>query len=100
MLPSQYLEIGWTQGNYAIDELGLEVPLNSNKACAWCLAGAISASYHDGTLDKNIVIKFNRAIFETIDQDFSTWNDNENRTQQEIIDLVKEVEQELSLFVK
>ncbi len=99
MLPSQYLEKGWIQGNFAINKSGLPVSSNSDGACAWCLSGALNASYHDGTLDRNIATIFCSMIVEKTDNDFVDWNDNKDRTQQQVIDLAKEIEQELGLSV-
>ncbi len=99
MLPSQYLEKGWTQRNYAINKSGLPVSLHRDGACAWCLSGALNASHRDGTLTRYDIVKIYSIITEKIYEDPMLWNDDANRTQEEVVNIIKEIEQELGLVV-
>lgn len=72
------LKQGWTQHVMARDSDGNETNPISNKAVCWCLLGAIYKV--GGHTSEAIHYKVTN---------IAAWNDNPNRTVEEVIDLVE-----------
>lgn len=75
----------WCQGASARSATGRAVKVDSPRAVAWCLGGALELCYHhDMRPDKKLskVIKTNL---------FSNWNDDPKRKFSEVKRLVKEL---------
>ncbi len=90
MLPSEYLEQGWCQGNYANTGGNPE----SGKAISWCLSGAAWKAF--GYNDQRR-LRFQDAIMELVGYSFTTWNDDPDRTQEEVVAVAKLAEIKLGL---
>ncbi len=98
MLPSQYLEKGWAQHSEAVNNKGKPVRFFDTNACAWCITGAIYASVRcsksiDETIEQTIFV----TIFEKLQCNVVMWNDYIASSQQQAIDLMKDIEKELNL---
>ena len=71
MKPSDYIEKGWTQGTYAIDELGNDVgTTGKGVAVAWCAMGAIHEAYKSDR--EKVTEVFDRLSFELL-QESPSW---------------------------
>ena len=88
----QHLLKGWNQGQYSRNSLGTGESLLSEKACSFCLSGAVrlasinwlvSPSPVGQLLGQAIGIKYKRNRCATI-----CWNDEAGRTKQDMIDLL------------
>ena len=94
MLPSQYLEKGWTQNTFARDAYDMKVDEQSSEAVSWCMAGAVEVLY------RNNIDKCNQ-IYEEIENitgvGVEEYNDAPNRTKNEVISCMKTVESNLKL---
>ncbi len=97
MLPSQYLEKGWTQGSFAIDINGALVSVRSTNAVCWCLTGAIEASYRHLNYNEIIIYSITEEIKKITGAKTVIWNDTKGRTQEEVVKLMKQVESNLGL---
>ena len=67
----------WTQGNIAEDKAGNWVSATSQKACRWCLLGAIIRVHGYGTC---IPDKLGMP-----EEDLTVWNDKKGRTHAEVL---------------
>ena len=81
---------GWTQKVYARDERGYSVPPSELVAKSWCLLGAISVvamswgpKYYSSTFGKLVE---NLELNGTVNK----WNDHPDRTQGEVVALLRE----------
>ena len=77
----------WTQGASARDKDGEPVDYNSIHAHKWCLLGAISKVV-DGEAYQE-TLKINKIWDIIYAESISIWNDEDNRTVEEVIDLAK-----------
>lgn len=95
-LPSHYVRFGWTQGVCARNSEGEEVDVDSPEACCWCILGAVGIA-----ADKNESI--NQQAFTSYFMKkwggISVWNDNPNRTKEEVVALLEEAERALGYRV-
>jgi len=73
----------WTKGFYAKDKDGAAIGVQNEKACSFCLDGALSRCYGpDGTYHKirlradEVIRKMTRGIFSNV----VFWNDYNRRT--------------------
>ena len=71
--------MGWTQGVYARDANGLEVPARDSRAVCWCAMGAIDA-VTGADPDPGCAIVALSAIVDEIPD----WNDATERTAEEV----------------
>ena len=73
----------WTKGTYAKNHLGNNVLYTDEKACQWCLSGAIQKCYPNnyGTITKKVEAQ--------IGSDILNWNDKPQRFFQEVQSLVE-----------
>ncbi len=109
MLPSQYIETGWTQYVYARNISNEPVFFRSSESCSWCLEGAINAYYyHKYDINKLSRIELDNflkeennyrslVLYKIAPVFFDLWNDAPERTKEEVVQLLKEVEKELEL---
>ena len=109
MKPSDILERGWCQDAAALDANGDKCYPAVIEAVAFCFAGAISRAFHRHELGDEMFMRYlgvaERLIAERYleedapdwDSDISNWNDNPKRTQGEVVNLARDVEQELGL---
>jgi hypothetical protein len=94
MKPSDYLKKGWCQGVLAKDAKGRNAGLFHSPPVAWCITGAMNASFKE--LSKRA--RFYKLCQKLINYDVvSTWNDTTGRTQAEVIALAEEVEKRMGL---
>lgn len=114
-LPSEFLQDGWCQGSNAMDMDGIPVSANSSAACQWCIEGAVQAAGLNVGNQKIIRDQFSQEA--DIDTEFWThlteliqyeeilnkertyipyqWNDQSERTQDEVISMTKQVERQM-----
>lgn len=90
------LERGWCQHTSAVDSLGNAVNVDSEYAVAWCLGGAVSATWwgFDPQSCKEHIYEqamesIDREVEEAGYESFTRFNDKAGRTQGEVIDLAK-----------
>ena len=96
LLPSEVVEQGWTKRVSARDPNGSMVNPFSPIARCWCAGAAIEYAFRDKTTIKynyinNILLKI--GPYHTV----VSWNDSPDRTKQEVIQLLQEVEKEMNL---
>lgn len=87
------IEKGWTQGVFARDFNDKAILLRdaSDKACSWCLSGAIyaaSGSFHEGAT--KLLQKVTRT------QNLATYNDAANRTKSQVLAVIDKAIEEAS----
>lgn len=84
----------WTQGEGARDENGVPVYYNAKNAVCWCLMGALAKCYGSLTPDWYAAVdKVNDALTQKHKNILVIkWNDDPNRTWQEVHDLLKELD--------
>ena len=92
MRPSDYLKRGWCQGAEARNAAGEDVDEFIGDPVSWCPIGATFAAYPgmDGYATRE-------ALFGAIDRmlkddEVSNWNDDPDRTQEEVVAFMLEVE--------
>ncbi len=101
MLPSEILERGWCQQIRARDKDGFQVDIESSDAVSFCLSGSIDLSFISGVISVTNRRQLLDAISNKTDEmGFMTYvhyNDATKRTQQEVVELVKNAEQSIGL---
>ena len=95
MLPSKYLEQGWTQNKLAVDQNDRQVEPLSPKAIRWSLRGAILASVKDESIDLEL---YNKGLVLFINAHTDTWNNSQYRQKEEVITIAKQVEAWIDKF--
>ena len=99
------VKAGWTQGRYAAAKDNVTCNPLSMEACKWCSTGAIMSvigydpslggSYDYGTAKLTDVlhdhVKFLEEFDPRLDGCLWKWNDHEDRTQEDVIQLFTEV---------
>ncbi len=80
------IQKGWTQNVYARDANGRMVPYGGPGAVCWCLSGAL----HTVTLGNPNVrfMEAHAAIKAVIGWPMAPWNDQPERTQQDVLDAI------------
>jgi hypothetical protein len=68
---------GWTKGLYAVDEDGEAVAVHSDRACAFCLIGALAR-----VMDQDPSSVHHEAFPRT---SITVWNDRMDRTRDEVV---------------
>ena len=96
MLPSQYIERGWTQGTFARDQNGAPVNEYDSSAVCWCASGAISRAFPE-SYDLSIQRQLSDAIEHITRKQIVIWNDNAKTTKEQVISVVKEAEQKINV---
>ena len=97
MLPSQYLEKGWTKKVLAITNTSKSTMPDDPDASAWCMHGALIASYKSGTITELEQKRIRWKLWCKTLIRLDAWNDYCASSQKEVITLMKEVEEELNL---
>ena len=80
------VEKGWTQGALARDQYGVEVPCDSPTAVCWCLSGALDLASWEVRVNHWMKLTSYFKLYEAI----SVWNDRPDRTQEEVVKLLKD----------
>jgi len=110
-LPSDLLKKGWVQLKYAVDKDGAMVRIGSEEATKWCLSGALFSCPTLANLVENEDELSPSLVLTDLGQEYqdtlrrlcplgnwpTKWNDDERRTQAEVVALAEEVEQALGL---
>ncbi len=101
MLPSQYIELGWCQNCLAIDKNFQPVKPDSPDAKAWCLIGAVDASYISKGITHKQFMSLRIVIRNILNDDYiykiSSYNDDVDRSKEQVLDLVKQAEKSIGL---
>ena len=98
MLPSKYIEQGWTQDTFARDENDNETPMYSSKATKWCFVSAVKKAYFDSSLTNTQLFKYLQLTEELTETKPDIYNDDPERTQKEVVELMKTIEQKINLL--
>lgn len=81
----------WIQGWYAKTNNGISVVADHPDACKFCTLGAIGRVYKSNEEEK--IEKLERHIFETTGKfSIALWNDHTDRTKEEVIKTLKELD--------
>lgn len=72
-------ESGWTQGQYAVNDAGNAVPIQSNKACRFCSSGAIM-NVADGIIH-TMMDNINSYCHEQYGKWLADYNDNHTHSE-------------------
>ena len=80
----------WTQGPSAKQSDGTPCSEYSAEACSWCLAGAINKCYDDIPTAHKVNIK--ETLSQTLGMHFIDWNEEPNRTFEEVKALVEKAD--------
>jgi hypothetical protein len=83
----QLVQSGWCQGVSALDSQGNGVVPESPSASRWCIHGALSRVYGEGTDDAHFRLAKSIGFWTTIH-----WNDDPNRTQAEVVEALKKAD--------
>jgi len=95
MLPSEYVQKGWTTKESARDKNGQFVSIESPDACMWCTLGAIWASKYDGTITPLQLDRIDGYIVDHVPNGLIVaWNDSQE-TCEPIIKMLQEAECEV-----
>ena len=94
MKPSELVEIkGWCQGVSSRNKDGIPIPLYDYDVVSFCALAAVERCYAASDFDN-----YRNTLAMLIGyQSITTWNDDPNRTKEEVINKLKEVEQHLGL---
>ena len=93
-LPSEYLQEGWCQCTTSLDEHGNKIDFANKKSTEWCAMGAIQAALI-GTDDYFKMIEELKRIVPG--NHISKWNDKQNQTKENIIEIVRQAEYNLGI---
>ncbi len=121
MLPSEYLQKGWTRHHLATTSCGFPIKPTSSEAKNWCMEGAYVSAFASQNIehynivcklrnvlivlisekinnDKNIIRKFlNNVNYRSTNNTVAYWNDYDCKNQQEAIKLMQEAEKIIGL---
>lgn len=85
---------GWCQGAYARDKDGRGVRLGDEKACEWCVVGALYRATDDGARGWAAEREASSAL--GLRGSVVSWNDDPARTQAEVAALLDRLAREAS----
>lgn len=86
-------EKNWIKGVLSRDEDGIPCMPSHPTACCWCASGAIMKVYRDPKAQNNAYDTLEAHLLkEKHLEGIVNWNDAEERTHQEIISLLKELD--------
>jgi len=85
MKPSDYIRKGWCQGATALDAGGVIVSASDPLACRWCASGSVIAAFGESVKAGNVVWNLTSYLVQSV----PAWNDNKDRTQDEVIDVLE-----------
>ena len=95
MLPSEIVEQGWTKGANARNENGVITDMDHDNARFLCARSAVLKAFKN---DSSMEIIYIRKIYDKTNcMSLTTWNDNSERTKEEVIQLFQEIEKEMNL---
>lgn len=92
---------GWTQNTYARDKDGEPTPSsrNEDKAVCWCLFGALIKAdlkmMNEDDYSPHFFIKYLEEFESKLGEDIPRWNDDPQRTQQDVLNLLDNLISEL-----
>ena len=93
MLPSEFVEKGWTQGAFARDKDGKSVLSRDPTAVSWCMAGAVIASQGCDGLTEHERWQLNAVLGRNLGFTLRLmYNDTPGRTQKEVVNVLREAE--------
>ncbi len=99
MLPSEYLTKGWCQNTASQDDNGNPVINRSPDAVKWCIQSSANMSVSNGHITdeqyRQLLMYLKNEVF-----DITGWNDSPNRTQSEVIKLMRSAEESIGLHNK
>lgn len=87
---------GWCQGAYARDAFGMGVNLQSQQARSFCAMGALIAAYNDKKMvHSDAVLLAEQNVYNVLERRgycgaISSFNDDNGRTKDEVLELFKE----------
>ena len=81
------VEKGWIQGEMAKDKNGNSCSSHSENATHWCLAGALNLACF-GSISSSSYDSL--VFFLSLDDPMTTWNDDLNRTQEDVVELLRD----------
>jgi hypothetical protein len=87
--PSDYIRRGWCQNASAQDDQGRLCDATSSLAQQWCLVGSVRAAYPEDAVRRNKV--FDKLFCQAKTYGLSSWNDNPDRTQQEVLAVLEAI---------
>ncbi|MGH3087742.1 MAG: DUF6197 family protein [Rubrobacteraceae bacterium] len=88
MKPSDYVRKGWCRGTFAMDVEGRQAPIQSPRAVAWCISGAVRKAARE---DHTIMEKWFTLIESKIGRYMLHWNDDPVRRKEEVVALLMSV---------
>jgi hypothetical protein len=83
-------ESKWAKKSYAYETTGGPCDPRSETACSWCVMGAIERCYFDGNMSRRHMDAIYKV--ETKVGSVPIWNDAKERTYEEVIALLKELD--------
>lgn len=98
MLPSQYIEKGWIQHDYCLDIRNNPVGSKSSIATKWCLIAALNRSYFEKYITKEQQYNYYELLKSKTQTRPDLWNDMPVRAKQQVISIMKIIEEELNLI--
>ena len=92
---AEVIERGWNQGWFAVDKDGNKVSARSKDACKWCVLGAVEKAADELGLKNGDWMKIVGRVqwAAGIDEygSLCRWNDDPNRTQEEVAAMLRSV---------
>lgn len=83
----------WTQGWFARNIRERPVSVNDEAACSFCTVGAIDKAYEDYNTNHEMRFKLEEYLYaKTGSFSISNWNDHPDRTKEDIIKVLKELD--------
>ena len=81
----------WTQKAFARDRVGEPVTVGDKRAVQWCIVGAVNLCYPDFSEWSKKTDKLRYELYSKmeIDRSLSSWNDDGERTYEEVYELLK-----------
>lgn len=83
-----FIERGWTQRYYAVDEHGEKAWACGSDAARWCIRGAVIASAaerEDFTIRHKVYSYLVQGSGNEHEDSITSWNDDPNRTKEEVL---------------
>ena len=95
MLPSQIVQQGWCKGANARDKNEVITDMDSDNARFLCARSAVMKAFKRDIMLENIYI--GKIYEKTVCSSITSWNDDKDRTIDEVVHLFEEIEKELEL---
>ena len=101
MLPSQYVEQGWCQHNFAKNSYGTSVNYCDIAAEQWCLEGALNASLFTNGISAHQYSYICKELKDILGvKNLASWNDVPNREKHEVVNILQNIEHNLPVKEK